>query len=417
MIALAGFLHSLDLASALAQAVATNPRKGTICRGGKPCSRIRVKPIVLRDETIFQAELQCAEKAYHEQIPVEDIYDCLLEWMTGFKQLSLFTDDADYQVLVNRRLEATVSKRPPTKARIVTAHDRRKSYLLEDGIPVPFLVSLGIMDAEGRVFRKKHDKFRQINKYLELMDHAVARLPKDKPLRIADFGCGKAYLSFALHHYLTAVLGLQADIVGLDLKDDVIGICSTLAGELSCKGLRFMQGDIADYHPTQVGMANGQDGQCQGTQDQRPGMIVSLHACDTATDEAIAKGIEWGCAAILAVPCCQHEFFNTLRNPAMQPVIRHGVAREKQSTLVTDASRVLMLEAYGYCAEMVEFIDLEHTPKNVLIRAYRDKPGFDPDRYAAYRAFLDSWGIGRTFLEDSLAGKGLMPASHSTGCP
>jgi SAM-dependent methyltransferase len=402
MISLAGFLDSLDLASVLAQAVATNPRKSLVSRGGEPCSRIRIKPIVLRDETVFQAELQCGEKAYHEQIPVDDIRDRLLEWMAGFKQLSLFTDEADYQVLVNRMLDATVTKHLPTKARVVAAHDRRKAYLLEDGVPVPFLVNLGIMDAEGKVFRKKHDKFRQVNKYLEFMDHAVARLPEGRPLRIADFGCGKAYLSFALHHYLTAVLGLQVDIVGLDLKDDVIRTCSALTKELSCKGLRFMQGDIADYSPSLTGTADARNG--------HPDMIVSLHACDTATDEALAKGMEWGCSAILAVPCCQHEFFDALRNPAMQPVIRHGVAREKQSTLVTDASRVLMLEAFGYRTEMVEFIDLEHTPKNVLIRAYRDKPGFDLKRYAACRAFLDSWGIGRTFLEDSLAGKGLLPA-------
>ncbi|MFH2113967.1 MAG: SAM-dependent methyltransferase [Spirochaetota bacterium] len=406
MIALADFLDSLELASGLAQAMLTNPRKGLVSRGGQACSRIRIKPIALRGETVFQAELQCGEKAYHEQIPVDDIKDRLLEWMAGFKQLSMFTDEADYQVLVNRMLEATVAKRPPTKARIIATHDRRKAYLLEDGVPVPFLVNLGVMDTEGRVFRKKYDKFRQVNKYLEFIDHAVAQLPKDRPLRIADFGCGKAYLSFALHHYLTAVLGLQVDIIGLDLKDDVIRSCTALTRELSCTGLHFMQGDIADYRPSRTGAVTSQDGQ-----DERPDMIVSLHACDTATDEALAKGIEWDCSAILAVPCCQHEFFDTLRNPAMQPVIRHGVAREKQSTLVTDASRVLMLEAFGYRTEMVEFIDLEHTPKNILIRAYRDKPGFDPERYAAYRAFLDSWGIGRTFLEDSLAGKGLLPAS------
>jgi SAM-dependent methyltransferase len=411
VIALAGFLDSLDLGTCLAQAVATGSRKALVSRGGEPCSRIRIKPMELRGQIIFQAELQCGEKAYHQQIPVEGIRNCLLEWMAGFKQLSLFTDDADYQVLVNRKLDATVARRPPTKARIVAAHDRRKAYLLEDGNPVPFLVSLGIMDAEGRVFRKKHDKFRQVNKYLEFMDHAVAQLPKDRLLRIADFGCGKAYLSFALHHYLTAVLGLQVDVVGLDLKEDVISSCKALAEELSCPGLHFIQGDIADYRPTRTGPVADRSSQAGSAgQDENPDLIVSLHACDTATDEALAKGIQWGCAAILAVPCCQHEFFDALRNPSMQPVIRHGVAREKQSTLVTDASRVLMLEAFGYRTELVEFIDLEHTPKNVLIRAYRDKPGFDPDRYAAYRAFLDSWGIGRTFLENSLAGKGLLPA-------
>lgn len=412
MTPLAVFLDSLDLGNCLAQAVAGGARKGHVSRGGEPCTRIRIKPIELRGQTVFQAELQCGQKAYHEQIPVERIRDGLLEWMSDFKQLSLFTDEADYQVLVNRNLEATVTRRPPTKARVVAAHDRRKVYLLEEGVPVPFLLKLGVMDEEGRVYRKKHDKFRQVNKYLEFIDHAVAHLPTGRQLRIADFGCGKAYLSFALHHYLTAVLSMQVDLVGLDLKDDVIQGCSALAGELGCTGLHFMQGDIADYRPSRNGVAADSGEQDQGFdgQDQGPDMIVSLHACDTASDEAIAKGIQWGCAAILAVPCCQHEFFDALRNPAMHAVIRHGVAREKQATLVTDASRVLMLEAFGYRTELVEFIDLEHTPKNVLIRAYWDKPGFDPDRYSAYRVFLDSWGIGRTFLEDSLAKKGLLPA-------
>jgi SAM-dependent methyltransferase len=417
MIPLAEFLASLDLSQCLAQAVASGARKGSVSRGGEACSRVRIKPIELRGQTVFQAELQCGQKAYHEQIQVEDLQGCLLEWMAAFKQLTLFTDEVDYQVLVNRKLEATVSRHPPTKARVVASHDRHKVYLLEDGVPVPFLVKLGIMDEEGRVYRKKHDKFRQVNKYLEFMAHAVAQLPKGRPLSIADFGCGKAYLSFALHHYLTAVLGLQVDLVGLDRKDDVIHSCSALAGELAYTGLHFIQGDIADYRPLRIVTAEGQDGTDSkdhtgskvGAVDG-PDMIVSLHACDTATDEALAKGIQWGCGAILAVPCCQHEFFAALRNPAMQPVIRHGVAREKQSTLVTDASRVLMLEAFGYRTELVEFIDLEHTPKNVLIRAYKDKPGFDPDRYAGYRSFLDSWGIGRTFLENSLAKKGLLPA-------
>jgi SAM-dependent methyltransferase len=412
-----------------------------VAPGGTPqkCSRIRISPVTASAGLMFHAELQRGKQAFHENIAPDDLSGWLLDWMPAFRQLTLFTTDADYQLTVNRQLAATVSKAPPSKRRAPGRTNRTKTYLLPEDHPVPFLVDLGVMDATGRVRRERHDKFRQVNKYLEFIDHALERLPAAGPLRIVDFGCGKAYLTFAMHHYLTAGKNRTVDILGLDLKRDMIAAGTAMVDRLGCRGLRFVHGDIAAYKPA-----------------VRPDMIVSLHACDTATDEALAKGILWGCQAILAVPCCQHEFFNQLTHPAMDPVIRHGVTRGTQSTLVTDASRVLMLEAFGYRTEMVEFIDMEHTPKNVLIRAYRSRtaqesqgtlsvaqdipgtldstarippahgatpdttvdsvadstslPSCDALAYRNYRSFLDSWGIGRTFLEDSLAAKRLLPA-------
>jgi hypothetical protein len=292
----------------------------------------------------------------------------------------------------------SVSQAPPSKKRKIGGHDRAKERLVGAGQAVPYLVRLGVMDENGTVHPRMQDKFRQINRYLEFLRPAVERLPPG-PLRIVDFGSGKAYLTFALHQYISELRPDGVSVVGLDLKDDVVEFCRNVARDLGCAGLRFERGDIAGYR--------------SDTAEDNPHMIVSLHACDTATDDALVRGIEWRCPVILAVPCCQHEFFKQLENSAMDAILRHGVSREKQATLVTDASRALMLGAFGYRSDLVEFIDTEHTPKNVLIRAYQRAPAesarCDPEFYAGYRSFLDAWGIGRTYLEDQLALRGLLP--------
>ena len=268
-----------------------------------------------------------------------------------------------------------ILRRAPTRPAAARAHDRRKRYLLDEGTPVPFLVELGVMTPEGKVRKSRYDKFRQVNRFLELVDDVVTALPQGGTLRIVDFGCGKSYLTFALHHLLTVLRGREVELVGLDLKDDVIATCSSLVDRLGSRGLRFERGAIAGFE------AHG-----------RIDLVVSLHACDTATDEALAQAVRWEAAVVLAVPCCQKEAYRQLRSDLLQPLLRHGLARERLAALVTDALRAQLLELAGYRTQLVEFVDLEHTPKNVLIRAVRGAPA-GPEARRAYEELRDSLGL------------------------
>ena len=240
---------------------------------------------------------------------------------------------------------------------------------------MPFLVELGVMTPEGAVRKSRYDKFRQVNRFLELVDDVVPSLRPEGTLRVVDFGCGKSYLTFAIHHLLTVLRGREVELVGLDLKEDVIAACSALAERSGAAGLRFERGDIAGFDA-------GED----------VDLVVSLHACDTATDEALAQAVRWGADAILAVPCCQKEAYRQLESSLLAPLLRHGLAKERFGALVTDALRAQLLELAGYRTQLVEFVALEHTAKNVLIRAVKGKPaGADVRR--AYEELRDSLGL------------------------
>lgn len=233
-------------------------------------------------------------------------------------------------------------------------HNRKKRYILEEGIPVPFLVDLGVMTAEGKVVRSRYDKYRQINRFLEFIEDILPNLDPARESVILDFGCGKSYLTFAMYYYLKELRGYPIRIIGLDLKEDVICRCDTLAKSYGYDRLSFCCGDIASYE--------GVD---------RVDMVVTLHACDLATDYAMEKAVGWGAKVILSVPCCQHELNRQIENPLMKPVFGYGLIKERMAALYTDAIRAQVLEYRGYRTQILEFIDMEHTPKNILIRAVR----------------------------------------------
>ncbi len=247
-------------------------------------------------------------------------------------------------------------------------HNRVKNYILPEGESIPFLVQLGVMTADGKVHAQKYDKFRQINRFLEFVDDILAEIQAahedafpGTPLRIIDFGCGKSYLTFAIYHYLVVKKGLQAEIFGLDLKQDVIEDCTKLASACGYTGLRFACGDIADYRAENAGKG------------APPDLVITLHACDTATDYALAFAIEHGARAILSVPCCQHELNTALGrsapDEALNPLLKYGIVKERFAALATDVLRAETLSAHNYKTQLLEFIDMEHTPKNILIRA------------------------------------------------
>lgn len=396
MIAIEKLLSELDLENTLIEASLSQEKKG----GNPPYDRVMVRPVIIKDALMLQFECFKGPQAFHENLAPSEGVRRLTEWAkTHYKQLVLYTSAYDYDLLINRQGQASVKRKPATRERVVGGHDRKKVYVLEDGVKVDYLIQLGVMDEQGKVYKKKYDKFRQLNRFLEFVEDCMPHLSSDRPLRILDFGCGKAYLTFALYHYLVQIKGLSVEIIGLDLKTDVIAYCNEVAKSLQYDGLRFLEGDIRDYEQT-----GGID------------MVVTLHACDNATDEALAKAAAWGAQVILSVPCCQHEFFKQLDSPAQAPMLKHGILRDKLNSLVTDSLRGLALEALGYEVQMLEFIDMTHTPKNVLIRAFKETSqkgeGLSKEetalRWQAFTSFKTQWGLKETFLEASLQNKTLL---------
>jgi SAM-dependent methyltransferase len=331
-------------------------------RKDSPYTRVTVKPVLIDDELRYQFEYVQGAQATHANLLRTEAAPALAELVArDFRQALIQTPAHDYQVLDGVK----VLRRPPTAKPVELDHDRRKRYLIPEGTPVPFLVELGVMTGDGRVRAQRYDKFRQVNRFLELVDDVVPSLPRDRRLRVVDFGSGKSYLTFALHHLLAELRGLDVEIVGLDLKEDVIARCEALARTLGYDRLRFEVGDIALYNA--VDSAD---------------LVVSLHACDTATDAALAKAIGWSAEVILSVPCCQHELLAQIDDASLQPLLRHGILKERFAALVTDAARAELLERAGYDTQVLEFVDLEHTAKNLLIRAVKsgrpaDRPSYD----------------------------------------
>ncbi|MBP1153395.1 MULTISPECIES: SAM-dependent methyltransferase [unclassified Paenibacillus] len=349
---------------------------------GNGCTKVTVKPVELKGELNYQFSSFCGQKVLHENLRPEEAGARLVElFAEQFRQGLLQTGEADYQVLISKKGKTGILKKPPTKqtAEAMT-HNRRKKYIIEEGEPVSFLIELGIMNSEGKVLAKKYDKFRQINRFLEMIADVLPYLPKGRTLQLVDFGCGKSYLTFAMYHYLKVMQGIDLRVIGLDLKEDVISHCRSLADRLGYDGLRFLVGDIAHYDEL-----------------QQVDMVVTLHACDTATDAALEKAVRWGASVILSVPCCQHELFRQVRSEVLGPMLQHGILKERFSAIATDAIRAKLLELLGYRTQLLEFIDMEHTPKNILIRAVRsEKPLPSAEQanlaesYMAFRDFLQA---------------------------
>ena len=320
-------------------------------------SRVRIRPVEIRGERVFQATATVGTKAIHKNYTLEEVLPYVEASLTdGFSQLQIQGQMKDGAVLVSKKGKQTIKTRPhealePVK---IQSHNRVKQYILKEGIPVPFLVDLGVMNKEGKVHTHSYDKFKQINRFLEFIEDILPSLQKDREVTILDFGCGKSYLTFAMYYYLKELKGYDVNIIGLDLKEDVIKKCSGLAQKYGYEKLHFLQGDIADYEGV-----------------NKVDMVVTLHACDKATDYALAKAVEWDAEVILSVPCCQHELNYRIQNDLLEPVLKYGILKERMSALITDGIRAELLESEGYHTQILEFIDMEHTPKNLLIRAVK----------------------------------------------
>ncbi len=362
-------------------------------RSGQAAGRIKIRPLVLRGKLCFQTEQVIDRKAFHENREAGDLILQILDWMEGgFRQLQLESRTLRATALMSKKGKLTL-KRKRQDAGVKQGnleHNRKKRYILEEGNPVAFLVDLGVMTPEGRVVHAKYDKFRQINRFLEFIEDVLPELPRDRELTILDFGCGKSYLTFAMYEYLKIQNHLDVRIIGLDLKEDVIEGCSRLSEKCGYEKLHFHLGDVADYEGV-----------------SQVDMVVTLHACDTATDYALYKAVKWGAKVILSVPCCQHELNGQMRNELLGPVLKYGLLKERMAALVTDGLRAELLTRQGYETQILEFIDMEHTPKNVLIRAVKRHKAAD-GAGEAYRACADflhvSGTLERLFDADTKSG-------------
>ena len=331
-------------------------------------SKVRVRPLLLQEKLVFQVEEFRGKQAFHQNLMKDEAYEYLQNAMSDtFRQMELASAKGSAQILVskNGKMTVKVKKNRPVKGQAkiqapstLLDHNRKKKYVLEEGKPIPFLQDLGVMTADGRIVHSRYDKFRQINRFLEFVQDIPPKLPKGREINIIDFGCGKSYLTFAMYYYLKELNGFDIRVIGLDLKQDVIDHCNQLARKYGFEKLAFYHGDIASYE--------GVD---------QVDMVVTLHACDTATDYALAKAVRWNASVILSVPCCQHELNRQMKNDMLEPVLQYGLLKERMAALYTDGIRAEILENHGYRTQILEFIDMEHTPKNVLIRAVKEGKG------------------------------------------
>ncbi len=316
--------------------------------------KIKVRPVAMKDNIEYQVSEFIGRKVFHKNYKKDELKKKITDWMQeDYKQAQFTMTDATAQILSGKHSQ-TVKYKKCKEVRVQRdlSHNRTKRYILPEGTPVGFLIDLGVMTKEGKIVRQKYDKYRQINRFLEFVEDILPQLSKEREQTIIDFGCGKSYLTFAMYYYLKELKGYDIRIIGLDLKEDVIAHCNELKDKYGYGKLSFLVGDIASY--TDVDAVD---------------MVVTLHACDTATDYALAKAVQWGAKVILSVPCCQHEANKMMENELLQPVLQYGILKERMAAIMTDAVRANLLTAKGYDTQILEFIDMEHTPKNLLIRA------------------------------------------------
>ena len=338
-----------QLTESLDQIIISNPSRAALAQ------KIKIRPVLLKEQLNFQVTEYKGKQVFHENLEKGALIAYILDQMNSFfGQMELNSASKTVHVLVSKKGTVTI-KQKVQKNEVKPkelSHNRKKRYILEEGTAIPFLVDLGVQTKEGKIVNSRYDKFRQINRFLEFIQDIVEALPKGRELTIVDFGCGKSYLTFAMYHYLKVMKGFDIRVIGLDLKEDVIAYCNELKEKYGYDKMSFTTGDIKNY--TGVDAVD---------------MVVTLHACDTATDYALEKAVKWGASVILSVPCCQHELNYQMKNEELNTVFKYGLLKERIAALVTDGLRAEMLEQCGYDTQVLEFIDMEHTPKNILIRA------------------------------------------------
>ncbi len=357
----------------------TTPRN----KNDNPYKKITARPVSIKGENIIQLEKFTDKQAFHENYSYNDAAEKIVDLIINeYRNINLFTEESDFQLIVSKKGSVKITEKEPSKVQKIDDHNKKKQYIIQEHEPCDFLAYLGVMNNDGDVYAKKYDKFKQINKFLEIVDDSLKDEKLEDDFMIIDFGCGKAYLTFALYYYFYNIRKIKVKIIGLDLKQEVIAFCNETAMKLNYDQLEFMYGDICDFE-----------------YKSKVDMIVTLHACDNATDAALVKAINWNTDIILSVPCCQHEFYDKIKSPELEPMIKHGLIKERISSLVTDSLRSLFLETKGYKVQLMEFISMEHTPKNLLIRAVKTNKDTEKAQQE-YENFKKFWNLSDLYIEN-----------------
>ena len=359
-------------------------------------NKVIIKPIILKSTKNIQIESFKNNKAFHKNIDLnnlQELENILKEYIKNFKQILLQIEGADIS-FIRKKESFSRKEKESNLVKSSNEHNKKKQYILNEGDKIDFLIELGLMSVEGKILKSSYNKFKQINKYLEFIDDVIEELKAKKlitnHINVLDFGCGKSYLTFALYYYLKNYRkDLTFSIVGLDLKKDVIEFCNKLAKKLNYENLEFLNGNIKDYDKS-----------------KEVDLVFSLHACNNATDYSLEKALSLDAKAILAVPCCHHEFFEKIQknknsefHNTLKIMADNGVVLDKFATLATDSFRSLSLELCGYKTKMIEFIDMEHTPKNILIKAIKSKSSNLKEKLVEYNKLKEFLGI-KPLLED-----------------
>lgn len=367
-------------AEKLVQATISQPRLKS-----NECKRVKLKPLLLKNEYHIQIEYQFERVLKHDNVLLKDFPQYFEQLLADFRQIHVqFTDETAHIQLSKKNKVVYKSDQPQQPKQVNLSHNRKKQYLLDETIVHPFLVRLGVQSESGKIVKQKYDKFKQINRFVEFVEDCLPHLPKNKQIKIIDFGSGKSYLTFALYYYLHDVKKLDIEIIGLDLKKEVIEHCNEIARDLQYDNLKFLVGDIGDYN-----------------EETAVDMVVTLHACDVATDMALARAIKWGAKVILSVPCCQHELNRQLQNDPLEIMLQHGLIKERFAALATDSIRAEILSLVGYDTQLLEFISMDNTPKNILIRAYKTNKQPNDAQWQRYNDFVQFLNA-KPFLQNEL---------------
>ena len=339
--------------------------------------KVKIDTILIKDKPVLQFATYTDKQVFHKNVEETEARDLIISFLTDeFNNLELTTEDYIYSYRVTQKGKVLSNKRKTKEVSLVpVSHNKKKNYILEDGTLVPALVDLGIQMPDGKVTKAGYDKFKQINRFLEIIDDCIS---EEKHLNIIDFGCGKSYLTFILYYYFVEIKKMDVTIMGLDLKEDVIDHCNEIAEKYGYSKLKFYKGDIAKYKEK-----NDID------------MIVTLHACDTATDYALYHAITMNVKYIFSVPCCQHEINLELDSKNFHVINKFGILKDRFSALLTDAIRANILQYYGYKTNVMEFVDFENSPKNLLIRAVKTNNSLNPKIKEEIDAILREYNISQ----------------------
>ena len=348
--------------------------------------KVIAKLVSIKNNINIQFEYRFKRIIKHTNIITSDTETVKNELMKLFKlakDINIVTINENINIKISKKFKINVNRKKVNTRNISFDHNNKKEYFLSEKEKYPFLIELGIQSKEGHIIKNKFNKFKQINKYLEFIKQAITQLNTKKQITILDFGSGKSYLTFSAYYYLNEILKLDVKIIGIDLKKEVIEHCNKISKKLDFSKLSFIYGDVINYE-----------------NNNEIDMVISLHACNTATDIAILKALGWNTKVFFAVPCCQKEVNSQLNNDFLPFMLKHGIIKEKFSTLLTDSIRSEVLEAFGYKSDIVEFISEENTPKNQLIRAYRVNNTIDTKKIEKLEKFTSSLNIKMFLLDE-----------------